>query len=131
MDAAPAVEIVWTQAQGGERCIGRDELATKVQAAVGQSPQTVSPDGLPDKAIVRGSIGKDEGGEDWAATIEVRRGDPSGARLARMALKPQPNDNGDSSHSVALAGAHDTDDLCLVFKGGPGEPIRLNHLDFS
>ena len=61
-----------------------------------------------------------------AVEIEVRRGDPSGARLARMALKPQPNDNGDSSHSVALAGGHDTDDLCLVFKGGPGELIRLN-----
>jgi hypothetical protein len=75
MDAAPAVEIVWTQAQGGDECIGQDDLATKVQAAIGRTSQTLLPDGRPDLAIVRGSIGKDPSGQGWAAAIEVRRGD--------------------------------------------------------
>jgi hypothetical protein len=74
MDAAPAVEIVWTQTQGGDECIGRDELAAKVQAAVGQPSQTLLPDGSPDLAIVRGSMGRDPSGQGWAAAIEVRRG---------------------------------------------------------
>ena len=63
--------------------------------------------------------------------IEIHRGDPSGARLARLELKPQLNNNGSSSHSVALKGIRDKDDLCLLFRGGPGELIRLNRLEFS
>lgn len=63
--------------------------------------------------------------------IEIHRGDPAGVRLARLAVKPQPSDNGDSTHSVTLNGVHDADDLCLVFKGRPGELVHLNYLEFS
>lgn len=48
--------------------------------------------------------------------IEIHRGDSSGARLAELALKPQPGDRVDSTHSVTLNRSRDAEDLCFVFK---------------
>jgi arabinoxylan arabinofuranohydrolase len=63
--------------------------------------------------------------------IEVRRGSSTGERLASLSIKPPAEASGESIHSAPLTALHDTDDLCLVFKGGPGELARLSHLDFS
>ena len=63
--------------------------------------------------------------------IDIRRRDPAGARLAKLVLKGQTAGLGESTHSVTLHGARDTDDLCLVFKGGPSELISLHDLEFS
>ena len=56
--------------------------------------------------------------------------DSSGARLARLVLNAQGAGVGDSIHTTILNGVHDTDDLCLVFRGGQDELIRLNFLEF-
>lgn len=63
--------------------------------------------------------------------IEIHRGSSAGARLAKMSFKPSSGNRGDSLQTVTLDGVRDTDDLCLFFKGGPGELIRLNSLKFS
>lgn len=62
--------------------------------------------------------------------IDIRRGNPAGARLAKLAVKPQAGHTNESILMAKLNKVRDTDDLCLVFRGGPGELIRLNHLDF-
>jgi hypothetical protein len=46
-------------------------------------------------------------------------------------LRPQSGASRDSTHSVTLNGVHDYDGLCLVFKGGPGELLSPNYLDFN
>jgi hypothetical protein len=63
--------------------------------------------------------------------IEIRRGNPGGAQLSKLAVKPQPTASADSIITATLKAVADTEDLCLVFKGKPGELIRLNHLSFS
>jgi hypothetical protein len=83
MDAAPSVEIVWTQSEGGERCIGESELRTQVQAALGQPTSVHPPEGPnegTEKAFVRGSVGRGMLGRGWTAVIEVRRGDAASLR---------------------------------------------------
>jgi arabinoxylan arabinofuranohydrolase len=62
--------------------------------------------------------------------IEIRRGNPGGAVFAKMNVRPLPA-SGESTITETLKGVADTEDLCLVFKGKPGELIRLNHLSFS
>ena len=62
--------------------------------------------------------------------IEVRRGTPAGAVLSKLNMKPLPSSS-DSTISATLKGIADTEDLCLVFKGKPGELIRLKRLSFS
>jgi hypothetical protein len=63
--------------------------------------------------------------------IDIRRGDPAGARLAKIAVKQQAGGRGESAYTATLNNVRDTDDLCLVFGGGLGELIRLNRLEFS
>lgn len=63
--------------------------------------------------------------------IEIRRGNPGGVVMAKVIAKPQPAASGDSVFTTTLKGVADSDDLCLVFKGKPGELIRLNRLSFS
>jgi hypothetical protein len=63
--------------------------------------------------------------------IEVRRGNPGGGELSRLGVKPGPAGSADSTFTLPLHGVSDTDDLCLTFKGGPGELIRLSQLSFS
>jgi hypothetical protein len=62
--------------------------------------------------------------------IEIRRGNPGGEVLSKLNVKLLPA-AGDSTMTATLKGVADTDDLCLVFKGKPGELIRLNRLSFS
>jgi hypothetical protein len=63
--------------------------------------------------------------------IEVRRGSPSGALLAKLIFKPAPGAASDLVETAMLKGVRNTDDLCLVFKGQSEELIRMNHLIFS
>lgn len=63
--------------------------------------------------------------------IEIRRGNPGGAELSKLHVKPQSGVPGDSTFTTALNAGVDTEDLCLVFKGGAGELMRLSQLSFS
>ncbi|MGA2983733.1 MAG: family 43 glycosylhydrolase [Terriglobia bacterium] len=63
--------------------------------------------------------------------IDIRRGGPAGPRLAKLAVKPPAGGAGESKPTATLNHVRDTDDLCLVFRGGPGELIRLNRLEFN
>jgi hypothetical protein len=65
------------------------------------------------------------------AQIDVHRGSLSGPRLATLNFKPIAGDHNDTMQAATLNGVRDTDNLCLVVRGGPGELIRLNHLMFS
>jgi hypothetical protein len=74
MDAAPSVDLVWTQTAGGEECIGQNELGAKVQAVLGHLALVPSPEGQR-ADVVRGSVGREAAGRGWIAVIEVRRAD--------------------------------------------------------
>ncbi len=60
--------------------------------------------------------------------VEIRRGNAAGVSLGSLSLTPGP---AGSPHTVTLARLRDTDNLCLVLHGGPGELIRLDSLSFS
>lgn len=72
MDAAPPVDLVWTQAAGGEDCISPSDLASKVAAALGHP--VFSPASSPDDGHVRGSVGPGPFGRGWLAVVEARHG---------------------------------------------------------
>jgi hypothetical protein len=72
MDAAPSVDLVWTQDAGGDSCIGQSELEAKVRSALGPAPVPAQ-EGR-GEAFVRGSVGRGPLGRGWFAVVEVRLG---------------------------------------------------------
>ncbi len=79
MDAAPAIDLVWTQTPGGEQCIGEGELGAKVQAVLAHATSPAA-FGQAGGAHVRGTIGPAPFGRGWLAVVEARRGDAAPLR---------------------------------------------------
>ena len=75
MDAAPPIDLVWTQAAGGEECIAQSELGAKVQAALGYPAISPTASGQSGDGHVRGNVGPGAFGRGWLAVIEARRGE--------------------------------------------------------
>jgi hypothetical protein len=62
--------------------------------------------------------------------IEIRRGDLNGARLGSTKIVSQASGK-ESEFKIQLHDVKNADDLCLVFRGGQGELLRLRHLSFA
>lgn len=75
---------------------------------------------------ISGSVTHSRGAE-----IEVRRGTPAGALLAKIKMASHSETGGNSTGSAVLKNAGDVEDLCLKFRGGSGDRMRLTHLTFS
>ncbi len=61
--------------------------------------------------------------------IEVHRGTPAGRELGKVKV-PQDPAQKKASWTIPLQNVKDTDDLCLIFHGGPGELAGIGRLSF-
>jgi hypothetical protein len=79
MNAPVAIELAWEQSAGDEACIGREEVATRVEKTLGHRV-FARPGDEPAAATLHGHVGADAAGRGWIAVVEVRRADKAPLR---------------------------------------------------
>jgi hypothetical protein len=93
---APALEIAWSQAPGGESCIDRRELVAKVESVVGRGAFAPAGEGA---TVVLGSVGPVVAGQGWAAVVEAR---VAGATASRREVRVDASDCRQLDEAIVL-----------------------------
>jgi hypothetical protein len=112
---APALEIAWSQAPGGESCIDRRELVAKVESVVGRGAFAPAGEGA---TIVLGSVGPAAAGHGWVAVVEARVG---GAAATRREVRVDTPDCRELDEAIVLVVALMADST----SEGPSRPLVL------
>jgi hypothetical protein len=93
---APALEIAWSQAPGGETCIDRRELVAKVESVVGRGAFAPAGEGA---TVVLGSVGPASAGHGWVAVVEAR---VAGATATRREVRVDTSDCRQLDEAIVL-----------------------------
>lgn len=76
------------------------------------------------KLVVEGRLINSQG-----LLIEVRRGTPTGHEIGEIKIA-QGAAQKQASWTIPLQNVRETEDICLIFRGGPRESVGIDHLSF-